>query len=87
LRRARFSPSRKRDFFTPPDRINTNSENDLIAGSVIAWSFYPKLLIRDGKGWRNIANNQPVSISPASVNKIGAPTRFLSYYHIMQSNK
>ncbi|KAH0543279.1 hypothetical protein FGG08_002342 [Glutinoglossum americanum] len=66
LNKARFSRSRRRDFFTSPDRVNVNSENDLIADTVIAWSFYPKLLIRDGKGWRNIANNQPVSVSPTS---------------------
>ncbi|KAI9787598.1 MAG: hypothetical protein M1839_000129 [Geoglossum umbratile] len=87
LSKARFSSSRKREFFILPDWINVNSENDLIANSVIAWSFYPKLLIRDGKGWRNVASNQPVGISPTSVNKMGSPARYLSYYHIMQSNK
>ncbi|KAH0563453.1 hypothetical protein GP486_001971 [Trichoglossum hirsutum] len=87
LNKARSSPSRKRTFFAPPDWINVNSENDIIADSVIAWSFYPKLLIRDGKAWRNVSNNQPVNISPMSINKMGARTRFLSYYHIMQQNK
>ncbi|KAI9772082.1 MAG: hypothetical protein M1840_001370 [Geoglossum simile] len=87
LNKARFSPSRKREFFTTPDWVNVNGENDLIASSVIAWSFYPKLLIRDGKYWRNVANNQLVSISPTSVNQMGSPAKFISYYHIMQSNK
>ena len=68
------------------------NDNDLIVNSVIAWSSYPKLLVRDGKGWRNAANNQAVSLHPSSVNK-GLPTnapsttttRYLSFYHIMQS--
>lgn len=54
--------------------------------SVIAWSFYPKLLVREGKGWRSVANNQAVSIHPTSVNKhVKGPLKWISYYHIMQS--
>jgi ATP-dependent RNA helicase DHX29 len=53
---------------------------------VIAWSFYPKLLVRDGKGWRSIANNQTVSIHPVSVNRHPeSSVKWMSYYHIMQS--
>jgi ATP-dependent RNA helicase DHX29 len=64
-----------------------NTTNDPLINSVIAWSFYPKLLTREGKGWRNIANNQPVTIHPTSVNRTSDPsvTKYLSYYHIMQS--
>lgn len=54
--------------------------------SVVAWSFYPKLLIREGKGWRNVANNQTVSLHPTSINKHADPAiKWLSYYHIMQA--
>ena len=64
-----------------------NGQNHLILNSVIAWSFYPKLLKRDGKGWRNVANNQSVSLHPTSVNKgVDRPPRWLSFYHIMQSS-
>jgi ATP-dependent RNA helicase DHX29 len=53
--------------------------------SVIAWSFYPKLVTREGKGWRNVANNQNVSLHPTSVNKRPDPSiKWLSFYHIMQ---
>jgi ATP-dependent RNA helicase DHX29 len=53
---------------------------------VIAWSFYPKLLVREGKGWRNVANNQTITISPASVNKkMETPSKWLSFYSILQS--
>ncbi|KAI4101868.1 MAG: hypothetical protein L6R37_004743 [Teloschistes peruensis] len=77
--------SSKRTFIEIPARYDTNS-SELILNSVVAWSFYPKLLKRDGKGWRNVANNQPVSLHVTSVNKgVPNPPRWLSFYHIMQS--
>lgn len=84
LNKSRFQ-SRRRQFFDLPQRANVNSDNDLITGSVIAWSFYPKLLIKDGKGWRNVANNQNISLHPSSVNKGRSELNWLSYYHIMQA--
>lgn len=69
-----------------PDEYDINTGNELVVNSVIAWSFYPKLLTREGKGWRNVANNQAVSLHPTSVNKQADSTvKWLSYYHIMQS--
>jgi ATP-dependent RNA helicase DHX29 len=57
-----------------------------VINSVVAWSFYPKLLIREGKGWRSVANNQAVSLHPTSINKHADPAiKWLSYYHIMQA--
>lgn len=82
--RARFS-TRQRHFFVLPSPVNINNDNDLVVSSVTAWSFYPKLLVRDGKGWRNVANNQSVSLHPSSVNKGQSSLKWLSYYHIMQS--
>ncbi|KAL4779326.1 P-loop containing nucleoside triphosphate hydrolase protein [Aspergillus varians] len=84
LNRARFT--RQRHFFTTPPTHDTNSTNDTLIQSIIAWSFYPKLLTREGKGWRNIANNQSVTLHPTSVNKGSDPNvaKYLSYYHIMQ---
>ena len=75
-------------FFELPQRVNANSDNDVISQAVIAWSFYPKLLVRDapgGKGLRNVGNNQSISLHPSSVNKGHNELRWLSYYHIMQS--
>lgn len=86
LNKARFSSGR-RQFFELPQRTNVNRDNDLITSSVIAWSFYPKLLTRDGKGWRNVANNQSISIHPSSVNKGHHELTWLSYYHIMQAKQ
>jgi ATP-dependent RNA helicase DHX29 len=86
IKRNRYS-SRRHDFFELPQRANVNSENDLITQSVIAWALYPKLLVRDGKGFRNVANNQSISLHPTSVNKGHHEINWLSYYHIMQAKQ
>ncbi|PWY93317.1 ATP dependent RNA helicase [Aspergillus sclerotioniger CBS 115572] len=84
LNRSR-SNNRSRNFFTIPEEYDYNSVNDTVVNSVVAWSFYPKLLTRDGKGWRNVANNQSVTLHPTSVNKqADSSLKWLSYYHIMQ---
>ena len=87
LSKARSYSFHRRNFVSLPPASTVN-DADLIVNSVIAWSFYPKLLVRDGKGWRNAANNQTVSLHPSSVNK-GIPyspsMQYLSFYHIMQS--
>lgn len=78
------SNSRNRQFFIIPEDFDVNSNNDVVINSVIAWSFYPKLLTREGKGWRNVANNQTVSLPAASVNKrADSSVKWLSYYSIM----
>ncbi|TQV93893.1 ATP dependent RNA helicase [Cordyceps javanica] len=91
LSRLRFSGGRGRrqqQFFEIPGRVNMHSDNDVVSASVVAWSFYPKLLVRDTpgmKGMRNIGNNQSISIHPSSVNRGHFDIKWLSYYHIMQS--
>lgn len=91
LNRVRHSSSQRRrqqQFFDIPQRANVYSDNDAITTSVIAWSFYPKLLVRDmpgSRGLRNVGNNQSISLHPSSVNKGYNDLRWLSYYHIMQS--
>ncbi|KAH8821082.1 ATP dependent RNA helicase-like protein [Xylogone sp. PMI_703] len=86
LNKTRFN-SRRRQFFDIPQRANINSDNDVITTSVIGWSFYPKLLVRDGKGFRNCANNQSISLHASSVNKGHLEIKWLSYYHIMQAKQ
>ncbi|RYO83781.1 hypothetical protein DL764_009424 [Monosporascus ibericus] len=86
LNRLRYS-SRRRQFYELPQRVNINSDNDVISASVIAWSFYPKLLVRENKGFRNVGNNQSISLHPSSVNKGHMELKWLSYYHIMQSKQ
>ena len=85
LSRMRNS-SRHRTFVLVPAPYDLHSNNDTLVTSVIAAAFYPKILTRDGKGWRNIANNQSVSLAPTSVNKGTKVASFLSYYNIMQSS-
>ncbi len=90
LNRLRFGGRRRRQaFFEIPQRVNMNSDNDIVSQAVIAWSFYPKLLVRDvpgSRGLRNVGNNQSVSVHPSSVNKGHNELRWLSYYRIMQSS-
>lgn len=89
LRNTRFSSRRRhQQFVDVPQRVDLHSENDSITSSVIAASFYPKLLVRDAPGsrsLRNIGNNQSISLHPSSVNRGHNELRWLSYYHIMQS--
>ncbi|KAH7324481.1 putative ATP dependent RNA helicase [Stachybotrys elegans] len=88
LRFAQGGRRRHQQFFEVPRRVNVNSDNDVVAASVIAWSFYPKLLVRDqpgSKGLRNIGNSQPISIHPSSVNRGHLDLKWLSYYNLMQS--
>jgi ATP-dependent RNA helicase DHX29 len=80
------STSRHRTFVEVPSHYDTHSSNDIFVNSVIATAFYPKILTREGKGWRNISNNQTVSLAPTSANKGTQAAKFLSYYHIMQSS-
>ena len=80
------STTRQRTFVTIPPQYTSFSDNDLLVNSVVAAAFYPKILTRDGKGWRNISNAQSVSLSPTSVNKASPTPKYLSYYHIMQSS-
>lgn len=90
LNRLRYSSGRRgrqQQFYELPRRVDINSDNDVIGASVIAWSFYPKLLVREGKGFRNIGNNQSISLHPSSVNKGRMELKWLSYYHIMQSKQ
>ncbi|GKT90441.1 helicase associated domain-containing protein [Colletotrichum tofieldiae] len=92
LNRLRYGANsrgrRHQNFFDIPQRVSINSENDAITTAVIAWSFYPKLLVRDNpgsRGLRNVGNNQSISLHPSSVNKGHNELKWLSYYHIMQS--
>jgi ATP-dependent RNA helicase DHX29 len=85
LRRARSS-GRKGEFFIIPERYNTNDTNDNALASLIAQAFYPKLLVREGKGWRNISTNQQVNLAPTSVNKLASrPPQWLSFHQTMQT--
>jgi len=82
------SYSRQRNFVLVPSKYCRSDVDDLMATSVVAWSFYPKIVRQEGKGWRNIANNQSLGLHPTSVNKhgINPDIKYLSFYGIMQSS-
>jgi ATP-dependent RNA helicase DHX29 len=86
LSKMRYN-QRQRQFVMLPASASRADDNDDIANSVVAWSFYPKIGKREGKGWRNIANNQTLGLHPTSVNKtsLNADVKYLSFYSIMQS--
>jgi ATP-dependent RNA helicase DHX29 len=86
LSRMRYN-QRQRQFVMLPSSVSRADDNDDIANSVVAWSFYPKIGKREGKGWRNIANNQTLGLHPTSVNKtsLSPDVKCLSFYSIMQS--
>ncbi|KAL9104716.1 MAG: hypothetical protein Q9163_000394 [Psora crenata] len=87
LGKVRYHHDNRRTFAQAPSQYNTNNANDLMINSIVAMSFYPKLLKREGKGWRNVVNGQAISLHPTSVNKVPEhPLRWLSFYHIMQSS-
>jgi ATP-dependent RNA helicase DHX29 len=79
---------RQRNFVTVPAKYCRADTDDEFAASVVAWSFYPKIVKAESKGWRNIANNASLGLHPTSVNKhnISADIRYLSFYSIMQSS-
>ncbi|KAK0922223.1 hypothetical protein LTR91_004897 [Friedmanniomyces endolithicus] len=86
---SRIRPgTRQRNFVELPERYCSADDDDKVIASVVAWSFYPKIIKRDGKGWRNIANNQTLALHPSSVNKnsLSPDTTLLSFYSIMQSS-
>lgn len=79
---------RNRKFVTIPAKYCVADTNETTMAAVVAWSFYPKIIKREGKGWRNIANNQSLALHPASVNKQTLPpeVKLLSFYSILQSS-
>jgi ATP-dependent RNA helicase DHX29 len=86
LSKMRYN-TRQRQFVALPASSTRFDDNDDLANSVVAWSFYPKIGKREGKGWRNIANNQTLGLHPTSVNKtsLSMDVKYISFYSIMQS--
>lgn len=84
LNKSRIS-SNRRGFFTIPDRYNIYDSDPMLT-SLIAMAFYPKILVREGKGWRNIFTNQRVSLTSSStIRAAEKPPRWLSFYEAMQA--
>ncbi|KAK5065094.1 hypothetical protein LTR84_000930 [Exophiala bonariae] len=86
LNRARLGSGRRGGtFYTIPDRYNRSVGNRALT-AIIAMALYPRVLAREGKGWRNVYSNQQVSLIARSINhgNSRAPS-WLSFYEAMQS--
>ncbi|KIW97056.1 uncharacterized protein Z519_02448 [Cladophialophora bantiana CBS 173.52] len=78
-----------------PARYN-QTVPDRALNAIIAMALYPRILMQEGKGWRNVYTNQLVSLIPRSVNHPSssqtpktAPTapRWLSFYEAVQNTR
>lgn len=86
----------RRNFVQVPeslDRYTLDRGHFELISAVIAWSFYPKLLTREGKGWRNVGTSQAITVHPTSVLRSSHISldnfnrvKYLSFYSIMQSS-
>jgi len=85
LNRTRYQTYRRNAFFEVPEKFNHNSGNDAVCNAVVAAAFYPKLLVRNGKWWKNVGSEKMVRVHHASVNK-ETDSQWLSYYGIMQTS-
>lgn len=76
LHRARNSRSTG---FNVPTRFGTLSSDKMI-GAMLALALYPKMLKREGEGYRNVYTNQQLQLAPTSINKIAVkPPIWLCY--------
>lgn len=74
-------------FYPIPSRYN-QPISDRAVDSIMAMALYPRILLREGKGWRNVYTNQQVSLTARSVNHPSnnpRPPRWMSFYEAMQS--
>jgi len=85
LARARLGSGRGGNFYTIPERYN-RAISDRALCAIIAMALYPRVLVREGKSWRNVYSNQQVSLIARSINH-GNPRapRWLSFYEAMQN--
>lgn len=84
LQNARHSRSNLR-FFDVPQRYNQLS-SDTTINAIVAMAFYPKLLKREGRGYRNVYSNQQLQVAPTSINKSSSrPPDWLCYLEATQA--
>ena len=85
LNRARVNHARRKDLYQLPQRFDRKVGDNLLL-TLIAVAFYPRILAREGRGWRNIHTNQQVSLRKESVNHgTTRPPRWLSFSEAMQT--
>lgn len=75
----------KLQHFDVPERYNRLS-GDTMVNAIVAMAFYPKVLKREGRGYRNVYSNQQLQIAPTSINKITSkPPDWLCYLEATQA--
>ncbi|KAJ9612187.1 hypothetical protein H2200_003784 [Cladophialophora chaetospira] len=89
LNRARTRHSNAVPSHIMPSRYNqTIADRALLA--IVAMALYPRILMREGKGWRNVYTNQMVSLTSRSINHHSHSTkqpRWLSFFEAMQNTR
>lgn len=87
LSKARVGTVSRKGFYRIPDRFNRKLGDEMLL-CIIAMAFYPRILVREGRGWRNVYTNQQVSLTSRSVNHASTkPPKWLSFYEAMQTKK
>lgn len=74
-------------FHSIADRYNQKT-SDRALDAIIAMALYPRIVAREGKGWRNVYTNQQVTLTSRSVNHghhTAKPPRWLSFYETVQN--
>ena len=85
LNKARVTQLYRRDFYELPQRYNMKVSDDVIL-SLISMSFYPRVLLREGRGWKNVYTNQQVSLGKGSINLASHKSvKWLSFSEAMQA--
>ncbi len=89
LNRARAHHNRALSTDSIPQRYSQPIPDRALLG-IIAMALYPRVLMREGKGWRNVYTNQVVSLTSRSINHrshSAKPPRWLSFYEAMQNTR
>lgn len=85
LNRARVTNFQRKDMYEMPQRYNNKVPDDLLL-ALISMSFYPRILVKEGKGWRNVYTNQQVALAKRSVNDGNLKSvKWLSFSEAMQA--
>ena len=89
LNRARSYHGHKFEMYSIPTRYSQPLPDRALDG-IIAMALYPRILMREGKAWRNPYTNQIVSLTSRSINHhfhSPKPPRCLSFYEAMQNTR
>ncbi|OCT55019.1 putative helicase [Cladophialophora carrionii] len=89
LNRARSYHGHGLSSYSIPTRYN-QPVSDRALNAISAMALYPRILMREGKGWRNVYTNQIVTVTSLSINHPShsvKPPRWLSFYEAMQNTR